>query len=304
MVQNLNFQSLPLEIQNIIIASAGYDNKPQIFILSQVSKFFSENAVKLCLRSVTKKESKKLGKRLKNYPFITSLYSSKCITDGTLEKLTNLTCLSLNRTSYITNSALIKLTRLESLNLGKYNVITAHAISQLTNLTELDLSSSFRSIINDCNQAQSLRTLKNLKKICLSCYDEVSGELFQFLPSLTELDSWGHNNVNDIDLIKIGTQLKHLSLMRNGVTDFSLSTLTNLTFLHLDDEEGLVSDISILQLTKLKTLRLYNTQIISGMSLQTLTNLTELESFCNDKITDISLNKLTSLIKLEIGTEY
>ena len=88
-----------------------------------------------------------------------------------------------------------------------------------------------------------------------------------------------------------------LLLGDNSIADLSLSGLTSLEFLRLNDNS--ITDVSALSgLTTLTLLNLYNTSIADISTLRGLTSL-EVLILANNSITDIgALSRLTSLTEL------
>ena len=112
-------------------------------------------------------------------------------------------------------------------------------------------------------------------------------------------DSLGFG-IRDLTGLELATNLTHLSLGRNQISDVSpLKNLTKLTY--LDVGRNQISDVSPLKdLTNLTHLSLGRNQISDVSPLKDLTNLTHLSLIYNS-VSDISaLKDLTELIELDL----
>lgn len=199
----LHFTELPLEIQNLIIS---FFNEKYVFNLSQVSKYFSENVMRLCLRSVYCSEVVMFNNRkLKSLNFITALELTGCrkITDVGLSPLTNLTYLDLSWNLKITDNALKNLTRLHTLRLQCGPKIGS-SLGTLTQLRSLTLTG------DSLGADLTLRVLTNLTHLDLNSNSRIAYESLQHLTNLTVLTLRGCDNPPDLSQL---TNLKRKNIL-------------------------------------------------------------------------------------------
>jgi hypothetical protein len=109
------------------------------------------------------------------------------------------------------------------------------------------------------------------------------------------------NDIKAITLRKL-SNIQSLICNRN-VTNYTLSKMTNLTYLHLNSNK-IITNKTLGLLKNLKTLYLSNDTLLTENSIKLLTNLENLHCGNNNKLTDNLLNKLTSLQYLYTGFNY
>lgn len=125
---------------------------------------------------------------------------------------TNLTSLSLNGKE-LTNKdikSLNKMTNLKYLNLNKNQISDISALSELKNLTELSLNS------NEVNDISALANLTKLEKLNLGCNNISDISALSSLINLTDLDIW-NNKISDISPVSGLTNLTTLSITQNKI---------------------------------------------------------------------------------------
>ena len=205
---------------------------------------------------------------------LTSLdLSYNIISDITpLSGLTNLTSLRLHDNFFSDISPLSGLTRLELLSLYDITIRDRSFLSRLSNLSEAD--------IPDANLRAAIKT--NLGK---ASDETITGFEMAFLSELEAPNS----NISDLTGLELATNLTSLDLGYMAVDGFVRNSNS-------------ISDLSPLSnLTRLRTLDLYNTGISDITLLSDLTSLEWLILSSND-ISDVSaLSGLTSLIYLNLS---
>lgn len=141
--------------------------------------------------------------KMKNLTYLT-LYSNKISDISPIAELTKLTELNLNANEIEDISALSNLTNLTKLNLGVNNVIDIRALSNLTNLTDLDIWSNRISDLSPISGLTNLTTLSitqnKIKDI--SCLAELKNLKYLHL---------GSNKISNIDVLMDLTNLKALT---------------------------------------------------------------------------------------------
>ncbi|MDE0423364.1 MAG: leucine-rich repeat domain-containing protein [Candidatus Poribacteria bacterium] len=163
---------------------------------------------------------------------------------------------------------------LRTLSARDYDIRDFAGLEAATNLEQLKLRSELITDLSDL--ARSIGRLKTLKEIW------ISGKMISDFSPLAEL-----------------AHLEGISIWELAIDDISpLSALTNLRWLDMGHNSGVVSDLSPLaNLTNLKRLVLYSMGDLSDLSpLVNLTNLRDL-SLQHNRISDVS--PLTSLSHLE-----
>lgn len=251
-----HFLLLPLELRDAIISN--FDEKCA-FALTQVSKYFSENVLRLCLKNVSHKKSIKIDdKKLKKLTFINRLMLTRNsnITDESVKELSCLRKLFiLNCGAQITDKSISKLTQLDDLLLDGDDIplITDNSLSLLTNLRCLTLSGDNIGVTN-----KSVCMLTQLNYLNLSFSNNITDSAILFLTSLSGLNLYGNKNI----------------------TDLGLSALTNLTYVNLCYCSDKITDSSVQKLTNLRSIKLArNYGKITYSSISLLTNLTDLKIF-------------------------
>ena len=213
-----------------------------------------------------------------------------------LEKLPQLTSLSLNGTAVWNVTPLANLTQLKALSLRE-TAIDLSFLASLTQLETLDLSSTGVSDVSPLASLTQLQTL-NLGSTGVS---DVSP-----LASLTQLETLdlSSTGVSDVSPLASLTQLQTLNLGSTGVSDVSpLASLTQLETLDLSSTG--VSDVSPLaSLTQLQTLNLRSTGVSDVVPLANLTQLEKLEINNTGVVDVVPLANLTQLKTLNLaGTD-
>jgi len=211
-----------------------------------------------------------------------------------LEKLTNLTTLSLRSNQIRDGSFLESLTNLTMISFGLNQIRHGSFLEKLTNLTSLDLGD------NNISDGTFLGNMVNLISLDLSGNQISDGTFLENLTNLTMIDLSGNQIIYGFFLEKL-TNLTTLGLGGNQISDGTfLEKLTNLTTLDLGYNE--ISDGFFLEkLTNLTTLDLSYNQISDGFFLEKLTNLATLD-LCYNQISDISfLGSMTNLTSLNLS---
>ena len=158
-----------------------------------------------------------------------------------LNKMTNLTDLSLWGNQISDVSVLSGLTSLTQLNLYKNQISDISELSGLTNLTILYLGN------NQLSDISALSGLINLAYLDLNENQISDISVLSGLTNLTDLHL-AENQISDVSAFLKHTQLEKLSLYENQINDISvLSGLTNLTDLSLEENQISESDIESLK---------------------------------------------------------
>ena len=207
----------------------------------------------------------------------------------TLNKLTNLTELSINSNIVNDISKLINLTSLDVSSNTGISMIELIDLKHLGNNISYDEDDSPEICISN----ESIMKLINLKSLTTRVSAYVTGECLKYL-NLTSLDCALDDTVLDCHLIHL-TNLIKLDCSACTITDFSVKQLTSLEVLHCRGCYDL-TDRSILNLTKLKTLCCPYTSI-SDRSIVQLNSLTELDC-SNTQVSDKSIRYLVNLTTL------
>jgi len=193
-----------------------------------------------------------------------------------LSQLPNLTNMILPM--LVTNKGLLYLTNLLKLNLGCNNIVSDYGLKQLTKLKKLIIDGSGDRITND-----GISTLINLTYI--SDDDELT------------------NNIITMESISCLTNLKKFNFyILYDFKENSLWYLTNLKKLEIYG--GNPSPESLLRLTKLKSLTIYDNQSIKNETIKQLTYLKKLNISDSTQITHEGFSLLTQLKSLTIPSSF
>lgn len=178
-------------------------------------------------------------------------------------------------------------------SIALYNIFELRVFhsSNFQNLTKLAM---YRNTYVDF----SIHLSSTLKKLILTSNIHITNENLAFL---TNLKSLSLRDNTKITCIKHLTNLCKLKLEDNKIEDLQLQYLTNITKL---DANYLITDHSLIHLTKLEYLSLKPTKFITDKSIVKLTNLRHLafnynSGSCN--VTYQSLKLLTNLTSLKLS---
>ncbi len=211
-----------------------------------------------------------------------------------LANLTQLKALSLRETA-IDLSFLASLTQLDTLDLSSTGVSDVSPLASLTQLETLDLSSTGVSDVSPLASLTQLQTL-NLGSTGVS---DVSP-----LASLTQLETLdlSSTGVSDVSPLASLTQLQTLDLRSTGVSDVSpLASLTQLQTLNLRST-GVSDVVPLANLTQLEKLEINNTGVVDVVPLANLTQLKALNLAGTDLSDIVPLANLTQLEWLDLGS--
>lgn len=210
-------------------------------------------------------------------------YYQATVTDEGVLAFPNLTSLDISyippwHKAIFTGSTLVSLKHLRSLHISENQIITDLQLSVLTNLTELTLGWKVSEI-----SEEGILPLTNLRSLSLGRFSNaITDRAIRTFTRLTALD--------------ISEQIS----AREGITNASVSLLTNLTDLNLGNNAKITGDSAHL-LTNLTRLNLRNNQMIGSGTLVHLTRLRTLELKADWKILPSALTALTCLTYLDLS---
>ena len=236
---------------------------------------------------------------IKNNVKLESIYIINAVIDdllgSSLDKLTNLSILSLGLYNKPLNDSLKNLTNLTYLNLEYYNYPLNDSLKNLTNLTKLSLD-AYNYPLND-----SLKNLTNLTYLNLEYYNHPLNDSLKNLTNLTELILPNYNYASNDFLLNLNN-LKFLSLEKyNHQLNNSLQNLTNLEILLLTDYNHSLID-SLRNLNNLRNLTLTHYTYPLEDSLNNLTTLEVLSLVQYNCPLEDSLKNLTYLQTLMLNS--
>ena len=148
--------------------------------------------------------------------------------------------------------------------------------------------------------------VENCSDMIYKLYDDFTLKRFVDIMTL-HLNSYDHKGITDAS-ISVLTNLTDLSLpMQNPnahkITDLSVSLLTNLKTLNLNSN-SVITNSSVTCLIKLTSFCLYNNHTITNAALLPLSNLTYLNLGGNRSITGHGISHLTSLTSLNLARNF
>lgn len=219
------------------------------------------------------------------------------ITDDTIRQIsTRLTDLTLHCNARMRGSTLKRLTGLTRLSLSVKNMfIQWRHVSYLTALTDLNLHGWHLLVTSD------VAKMTQLRKLNLYSDQVIESHALHTLTGLESLDLAGESLIESHSLLYLDRCLTRLNLLSNTVIDDSgLVGLTSLKSLRLGGKPGQVTGHSVSRLTQLTSLRLQDVDRVSDDELTVLTNLCELCLSYNTRITDLGLCPLTGLTSLRL----
>lgn len=187
------------------------------------------------------------------------------------------------------------------INWSQYDVNTTEVIS-------INLTSDYNDIKLLQKELDKLSNYTNLKSLIISNEEYAtpySVENFNFLKSLTKLESLSISNLNANDISAIGNllNLKKLVLTNGNMANSKFSAISNLIKLEsLNLSMQNITDITFLSnLTNIQKLYLSGNNFSSIEPVKKLTELNELYIGCNDKLKNYSsLSSLQNLNTLMI----
>lgn len=214
------------------------------------------------------------------------LYQNNISDISQITGLINLRRLSLDSNSISELPAdLNNLDKLERLDLAYNDISDISNLSPLTSLTSLDVSG---------NNIENIAPINNLTKLnWLGFAKNQVGSSFSQLTDLSQLESlyFYENNILDISVLSNFTELVELDMAFAGGSDLSpIYNLNQLEYLNIAGEQlADVSDLEKLgELTKLRDLRIYNTDSISDISFVSELNNLEILHLVDNQIKDVS----------------
>ena len=183
-----------------------------------------------------------------------------------IEKLTNLTDLSLQSKKITDLKEIVKLTNLTGLSLSDTGITSIKGIENLTNLTRLDLSDTGITSIKGIENLTNLTSL-NLRRTSITSIKGIEN-----LTNLTDLNLSNTGITSIKGIVKL-TNLTSLDLSSTGITTLNgIENLTNLTDLNLSNT-GITSIKGIENLINLKYLNISNNDLSELVDLTKLVNL-------------------------------
>lgn len=186
----------------------------------------------------------------------------------------------------------IKIKELDLINIGIKDITP---LKCFTNLSKLELQNIEAPNPNDIKDISSLKYLKKLTYLDLTCNDILSTSPLNGLTDLTNLYLGYTDTVKNISFIKSMKKLKSLYLTGMDLTDISaLKSCNNLEDLNLWSNN--ISDLTPLKgLTKLKKLELSNNEINNLSPLKDLKSLKYLGLMHNNIENILHLRNLNRL---------
>lgn len=176
------------------------------------------------------------------------------------------------------------------------NMAASNRILRFFNPTTLDLRS--RTLISPSGMTH----ITNLQCLAIGSYAPGLIDLVSTLTTLTAFTTSYNASLRDEHLMPL-TSLTSLSIHNcRYVTDRALITLSRLTELAIRQISEGITDRSVSQLTNLTSLQLMSNRSITDKGLGPLTALTRLNLSHDDRITDACLKRLPNLTDLNLDT--
>jgi len=258
----VDLPTLPLEVWSEILSWLHLTRVLKYVTICKT--WYNNNLIHRSVKYLHSKESFMMGgailRKLVNLVFLEVNASTHCDLEKSLPALVNLEHLSLYWAKRVCNATIKGLTKLSSLSLNDSRV-DHRALIGLPSLTSLSLGALNKGII------------------------DAGLSMLTSLTFLSMYSTWGITGTGVSTLVNLRT----LNLLEtteccanfNQVSDETLSNLTNLTTLTLDETS--VTDAGLGRLVKLESLSLFH-HYITNKGIDKLSSLTELELWHSSKI--------------------
>lgn len=187
-----------------------------------------------------------------------------------LNNFKNLTELDLSENTNMKNIEYLDLNHLETLLLSNSNISHLLFLNNFKNLTYLDLSHNHYLNIYELKHLNvSLNTL-----LLIDCnIAHISLKNFKQLSTLYLTN----NNITDLNKIKIKSDLRHLYISDNDITNITyINKFNNLTYLNLNNNIN-IANLHELNISSLQELCVYNCNILNTNFIKNLSKLTRID---------------------------